>query len=71
MVTYRLVNAVYAMVVTDPAANVFLCVQLLEAVTKVLVAMGKGVDVTADKVTKKYKEVSERELGVKNMEVLL
>lgn len=28
MVNYRLVNAIYIMVVTEPAANVFLCVQV-------------------------------------------
>jgi hypothetical protein len=60
MVTYRLVNAVYVMVVTTPSANAFLCVQLLEAVTKILVAAAKGVDVTADKIARKYQEVSGR-----------
>jgi hypothetical protein len=57
MVTYRLVNAVYVMVVTAPTANAFLCVQLLDAVTKILVASAKGVDVTADKIARKYQEV--------------
>ncbi len=57
MVTYRLVNAVYVMVVTHPTANAFLCVQLLEAVTKILVATARGVDVTPDKIGRKYQEV--------------
>ncbi|KAL4458498.1 hypothetical protein ABPG75_013363 [Micractinium tetrahymenae] len=56
-VTYRLVNAVYAMVVALPGANVFLCMQLLDAVAKVLVGVAKGVDVTPDKVVKRYTEV--------------
>lgn len=56
--TYRLVNAVYAMVVAPPRANVFLCMQLLDAVAKVLVGVAKGVDVTPDKVVKRYTEVS-------------
>lgn len=56
-VTYRLVNAVYVMVVAEQGANAFLCVQLLEAVTKILVAAGRGVDVTPDKIGRKYQEV--------------
>ncbi|KAI7841983.1 hypothetical protein COHA_004510, partial [Chlorella ohadii] len=56
-VTYRLVNAVYAMVVAPPTANVFLCMQLLDAAAKVLVNVSKGVDVTPDKVAKRYTEV--------------
>lgn len=56
-VTYRLVNTVYAMVVSPPGANVFLCMQLLDAAAKVLVGVSKGVDVTPDRVVKRYTEV--------------
>ena len=56
-VTYRLVNTVYCMVVAPPGANVFLCMQLLDAAAKVLVGVSKGVDVTPDKVAKRYTEV--------------
>lgn len=45
------------MVVALPGANVFLCMQLLDAVAKVLVGVAKGVDVTPDKVVKRYTEV--------------
>lgn len=57
MVTYRLVNALYIMIVTEPHTNAFVCVHLLEAITKVLVAASKGVDVTADKISRRYSEV--------------
>lgn len=56
--TYRLVNRVYAMVVAPPSSNVFLALQLLDAAAKVLVGVSKGVDVTPDKVAKRYTEVS-------------
>ena len=59
-VTYRLVSSVYAMVVAPPAANVFLCMQLLDAAAKVLVGVARGVDVTPDKVARKYTEVRVR-----------
>ena len=56
-VTYRLVNSVYAMVVAPPGANVFLAMQLVDAVAKVLVGVSRGVDVTPDKLVKRYTEV--------------
>eukprot|EP00887_Chlorella_sp_A99_P006314 scaffold3.g6314.t1 len=55
-VAYRLVGSVYAMVVSEPGANVFLCLQLLDAVAKVLVGCVRGVDVTPDKLAKRYTE---------------
>ncbi|KAK9811542.1 hypothetical protein WJX72_005642 [[Myrmecia] bisecta] len=56
-VVYRLVNTVYVMAVAAPAANVFFCMQVVEAVTRMLVMASKGVEVTPDKVTKRYPEV--------------
>ena len=55
---YRLVHMVYAMVVAPAAANVFFALQLLEPVTRLLIAASRGVEVTPDKLTKRYSEVS-------------
>jgi hypothetical protein len=62
-VTYRLVSGVYAMTVAPPGTNVFLCMQLLDAAAKVLVGVCRGVDVTPDKLSKRYTEVRRRERG--------
>lgn len=56
-VTYRMVNAVLILLVSDPGANAFLCLRALDAAAKVLVAACKGVDVTADRVARRYLEV--------------
>lgn len=57
LVTYRMVNAVLVFVVSDITANAFLCLRLLDACTKVLVGVCKGVDVTADRLLRKYEAV--------------
>ena len=54
---YRLVHMVYAMVVAPAAANVFFALQLLEPVTRLLIAASRGVEVTPDKLTRRYSEV--------------
>ena len=56
-VVYRLVNMVYAMVVAPAAANVFFALQLLDPITRLLIAASRGVEVTPDKLTKRYSEV--------------
>ena len=57
MVSYRLVGAVYVLIVTEPQANVFLCLQLLDAVSKALVGVARGIDVTLEKLIKRYSEL--------------
>ena len=54
---YRLVNSVYVMTVAAAHTNVFYTLQLVEGAVRVLVAACKGVDVTPDKVTRRYPEV--------------
>lgn len=56
-VVYRLVNGVYVMTVAAAHTNVFYMLQLVEGAVRVLVAACKGVDVTPDKVTRRYPEV--------------
>ena len=56
-VVYRLVNSVYVMTVAAAHTNVFYTLQLVEGAVRVLVAACKGVDVTPDKVTRRYPEV--------------
>ena len=48
---------VYAMVVAPAAANVFFALQLLDPITRLLIAASRGVEVTPDKLTKRYSEV--------------
>jgi hypothetical protein len=58
IVTYRLVGKVYILLVTEPAANVFLCLQLIDAVSKILVGVAKGIDITSDKLIRRYDELN-------------
>ena len=56
---YRLVGSVYVMVIAASAApNVFYMMRLVEGTTRVLVAASRGVEVTQDKLMKRYPEVT-------------
>ena len=54
---YRLVSAIWVMTVAPANANVLLCYQLVDSNTKLLVAAAKGVDITPDKIARRYPEV--------------
>ncbi len=54
---YRLVSSIWVMTVTPAVTNVLLCTQLIAATARLLVAACKGVDVTPDKIARKYPEV--------------
>lgn len=60
-VVYRLVNTVYVLGITsadlDDDTNIFECAGTVNQAVSVLVAACKGVDVTADKISRKYTEV--------------
>jgi hypothetical protein len=60
-VVYRLVNTVYVLGITsadmDDDTNVFECAGTVNQAVSVLVAACKGVDVTPDKISRKYTEV--------------
>lgn len=58
IVTYRLVGKVYILLVTEAAANVFLCLQLIDAVSKILVGVARGIDITSDKLIRRYDELN-------------
>ena len=57
LVVYRLINSVWVMTVTPAVTNVLLCAQLISATARLLVTACKGVDVTPDKIARKYPEV--------------
>ena len=54
---YRLVNTVYVMAVASAAANVFSLMKLVDAVTRVAILASRGVEVTPDKLSRRYPEV--------------
>ncbi|MCO5589106.1 hypothetical protein L7F22_043072 [Adiantum nelumboides] len=63
-VFYRLVNNIYVLVITsadndrdDLPANAFECAGVVNQAVSVLVAACKGVDVTSEKVIRKYTEI--------------
>ncbi|CAM6102156.1 unnamed protein product [Calypogeia fissa] len=60
-VVYRLVNSIYVLGITtadqDVSSNVFECASTVNQAVSVLVAACKGIDVTSDKVLRKYTEV--------------
>ncbi|KAL3698930.1 hypothetical protein R1sor_016952 [Riccia sorocarpa] len=60
-VVYRLVNTIYVLGITtadqDVSSNVFECASTVNQAVSVLVAACKGIDVTADKLLRKYTEV--------------
>lgn len=57
LVTYRMVNSILVLLVSEPGANAFLCLRTLDAATKILVGACKGVDVTPEKLSKRYGDV--------------
>ena len=56
-VVYRLVNTVYIMAVASAAANVFSLMKLVDAMTKVATLASRGVEVTPEKLSRRYPEV--------------
>lgn len=52
-----MVNTIIIMLISDITANAFLCLRLLDASAKVLVGACKGVDVTPERLSKRYAEV--------------
>ena len=56
-VVYRLVNTVYVMAVASAAANVFSLMKLVDAMTRVATLASRGVEVTPEKLSRRYPEV--------------
>lgn len=56
-VVYRLVNTVYIMAVASAAANVFSLMKLVDAMTRVATLASRGVEVTPEKLSRRYPEV--------------
>ena len=56
-VVYRLVGGVYLMVVAAVQANVLWLLNLLDACVRVLIGVAKSVEVTPDKLARRYPEV--------------
>ncbi|KAK6127066.1 hypothetical protein DH2020_039190 [Rehmannia glutinosa] len=59
-VVYRLVNSIYVLAVTtidDSNNNVFECINIVNQAVSVIVTACRGVDVTPEKLGKKYAEV--------------
>lgn len=56
-VVYRLVNTVYVMAVASAAANVFSLMKLVDAITRVATLASRGVEVTPEKLSRRYPEV--------------
>ncbi|WCJ42340.1 hypothetical protein M5689_023155 [Euphorbia peplus] len=60
-VVYRLVNGIYVLGITtadqDNSINVFECIHIVNQAVSVIVTACRGVDVTPDKLNRKYAEV--------------
>lgn len=56
-VVYRLVNTVYIMAVASAAANVFALMKLVDALTVIATLASRGVEVTPEKLSRRYPEV--------------
>uniref|UniRef100_A0A2P2LRT0 MHD domain-containing protein n=1 Tax=Rhizophora mucronata TaxID=61149 RepID=A0A2P2LRT0_RHIMU len=60
-VVYRLVNGIYVLGVTiadhDNSVNVFECIHIVNQAVSVIVAACRGVDVTPEKLNRKYAEI--------------
>ncbi|DBA86245.1 hypothetical protein WJX77_008239 [Trebouxia sp. C0004] len=56
-VVYRLVNTVYVMAVASAAANVFSLMKLVDAMTRMATLASRGVEVTPEKLSRRYPEV--------------
>ena len=52
-----MVNAILVLLVSDPSTNAFICLRLLDASSKILVGACKGVDVTPERLSKRYADV--------------
>lgn len=57
LVTYRMIHSILVMLISEPTANAFVCLRLLDASGKILVGACKGVDVTPERLSKKYADV--------------
>ncbi|CAN0842343.1 hypothetical protein LINGRAHAP2_LOCUS3579 [Linum grandiflorum] len=60
-VVYRLVNGIYVLGITiadhDNSVNVFECIHIVNQTVSVIVAACRGVDVTPEKLSRKYAEI--------------
>ncbi|KAK7291888.1 hypothetical protein RIF29_07409 [Crotalaria pallida] len=60
-VIYRLVNGIYVLGITvadhDNSVNVFECIHMVNQAVSVIVTACRGVDVTPEKLSKKYSEI--------------
>lgn len=56
-VVYRLVGGVYLMLVAAPHSNVLWLLELVSACVRILIAVSRGVEVTPDKLARRYPEV--------------
>ena len=52
-----MVNAILVLLISDPTANAFTSLRLLDACGKILVGACKGVDVTPERLSKRYGDV--------------
>jgi len=52
-----MVHSILVLLISEPTANAFVCLRLLDATGKVLVGACKGVDVTPERLSKKYADV--------------
>jgi hypothetical protein len=57
---YRLLHQVLVIVVSRAHSNVFASLNLTAAISRLLVAEVKSVELTADKLLKKYAQVGDR-----------
>ena len=55
---YRLVGGVYLMVVASAKANVLWLLGLMDACVRVLIGVARSVEVTPDKLARRYPEVT-------------
>ncbi|KAK9908229.1 hypothetical protein WJX75_004580 [Coccomyxa subellipsoidea] len=56
-VVYRLVGGVYLMLVAAPHSNVLWLLELVSACVRILIAVSRGVEVTPDKLARRYPEL--------------
>ena len=54
LVTYRLVDSILVFYVTEPGANPFVCLRFVDAASKILVGISKGIDISPRRLSKKY-----------------
>lgn len=56
-VVYRLVGGVYLMIVAAPESYVLWLLEHISACVRILVAVARGVEVTPEKLARRYPEV--------------